>query len=494
VQRCHLSRPTGATLIALMAMTVSCRDGGDLTDPAPQSARAAATGPTVTSVVPDSAPRGVTLDVSVRGSGFDPGSAVRLEREGVPAAGITTNGTTYLTSRRLSANITIAADADVGAYDVAVTTSGGRKGVGIESFAVTYVIDELGVIGGTWSRAHAINDQGEVVGTSCTDECLATAFYWSQEGGQVDLGGLAGYSRSAAYAINTRGQVFGEVSCPVSDPGCAPDVPRRRVRWEKVGGAWTIAPIDGCSVVTPVGDANGKLPINERDECVAHTASGLVLQTLSGTGVANTEVIPSPFTGSFRPQAYALNNVSMVAGSAIKTVGTVSQGMPVVWYRDGRGGWTALVLPLAAGDLRGFVTDIGDPDGAGLVRATGVTEGGYSTADYVGHGVRWTLRSTGAGGWEIASTEVLPTGGDKGRLRGWGMATSVAGDVVGHVGAAVSEGKPVKWLAGGGVEELPALKGGATGRAVDINAQGWIVGAVWDNGSRCDRAAIWRQQ
>jgi hypothetical protein len=74
------------------------------------------------------------------------------------------------------------------------------------------------------------------------------------------------------------------------------------------------------------------------------------------------------------------------------------------------------------------------------------------------------------------------------------MATSVAGDVVGHVGAAVSEGKPVKWLAGGGVEELPALKGGATGRAVDINAQGWIVGAVWDNGSRCDRAAIWRQQ
>lgn len=489
---CHPLRSTCATLIALMAMTVSCRDGGDLTAPPPQGARAA-TDPTVTSVVPDSAPRGVTLDVIVRGSGFDPGSAVQLEREGVPAVGITTNSTTFLASRRLSANITIAADADVGAYDVAVTTSGGRKGVGIETFAVTYVIDELGVIGGTWSRAHAINDQGEVVGTSCTNDCLATAFYWSQEGGQVDLGGLAGYTRSAAYAINTRGQIFGEVWCPTSDPGCAPDVAHRRVRWEKVGGAWTIAPIDGCSVVTPLGDASEKFPINERDECVVRTATGLVLQTLAGTGVASVEAIPSPFPGSSPPEGYGLNNVSMVAGWAVETVGTVSKRMPVVWYRDGAGGWTHLLLPLAPGDLRGFVTDIGDPDGADLVRATGVTEGGSGTRDDVGHAVRWTLRGDGAGGWEIASTEVLPAGRN-GSFKGWGLATSVAGDVVGHVGAFAANGTPVKWLAGGGVEELPALKPGAPGRAVDINGQGWIVGAVWDGGSRCDRAAIWRQQ
>jgi probable HAF family extracellular repeat protein len=493
VRLCHLLHSTCATLIALIAMTVSCRDGDDLTAPPPQTARAA-TDPTVTSVVPDSAPRGVTLDVTVRGSGFDPGSAVRLEREGVPAAGITTNSTTYLTSRRLSANITIAADADVGAYDVAVTTSGGRKGVGIETFAVTYVIDELGVIGGTWSRAHAINDLGEVVGTSCTNDCLATAFYWSQEDGQADLGGLTGYSRSAAYAINTRGQVFGEVWCPISDPGCAPGVGRRRVRWEKVGGAWTIAPLDGCSVVFPMAEASEKFPINERDECLVRTDAGLVLQTLSGTAVASVEAIPSPFPGSSRPEGFGLNNVSMVAGWASETVGTAGERKPVVWYRDGVGGWTHLLLPLLPGDLRGFATDIGDPDGAGLVRATGVTEGGSSTADYVGHAVRWTLRGDGAGGWEIASTEVLPTGGRSGRVQSWSLATSVAGDVVGHVGAFAANGTPAKWPAGGGVEELPALKGGAPGRAVDINGEGWVVGAVWDAGSRCDRAAIWRQQ
>jgi probable HAF family extracellular repeat protein len=484
-------RRAGAALIALAAMTVSCRDGDDLTAPPPQAAPAAVGDPTVTSVVPDSAARGATLDVSVRGSGFDPGSAVTLEREGAPTAGIITNSTTFVTPRRLIANISIAADAEVGAYDVAVTTSGGRKGVGIETFAVTYVIDELGIIGGTWSRAHAINEFGEVAGTSCTSDCLATAFYWSPESGQVNLGGLSGYSRSAAYAINSRGQVFGEVECPERDAGCGAGVTSRRVRWVKVNGTWTIAVIDGCSVESPLSEGSEKLLINERDECVARSAAGLLLQTLSGTGVASAEPIPSPFAGGSPPQAYALNNESMVAGSAIETVGTVSERKPVAWYRDGAGGWTALLLPLPAGDVRGAVTDIGDPDGAGLVRATGFTEGGYSNRDYVGHALRWTLRSDGAGGWEIASTEVLPAGGT--RVRGWTRATNAAGDVVGNVGAFVADGGPVKWLAGGGVEELPALKGSALGRAVDINSQGWIVGAVWDKANRCDRAAIWRQ-
>jgi probable HAF family extracellular repeat protein len=489
---CRFMRPAGAALIALAAMTLSCRDGDDLTAPSPQAVPAAVGDPTVTSVVPDSAARGVTLDVSVRGSGFDAGSAVTLEREGAPAAGITTNSTTFVTPRRLVANISIAADADVGAYDVAVTTSGGRKGVGIESFTVTYVIDELGVIGGTWSRAHAINDFGEVVGASCTSDCLATAFYWSPGGGQVNLGGLSGYSRSAAYAINSRGQVFGEVRCPMSDPGCGAGVTSRRVRWQKVNDIWTIAVIDGCSVVMPLSEGSEKFLINDHDECVARDAAGLLLQTLSGTGVASAEPIPSPFVGGLSPQAYGLNNASMVAGSATETVGTVSERKPVAWYRDGAGGWTALLLPLPAGDQRGAVTDIGDPDGAGLVRATGFTEGGTSNRNDVGHAVRWTLQSDGAGGWEIASTEVLPTGGN--RVRGWTRATNAGGDVVGNVGAFVADGRPVKWLADGGVEELPALKGSALGRAADINSQGWIVGAVWDKASRCDRAAIWRQQ
>jgi len=301
-----VTRAAGAALIALVTFTVSCREGDEPT--APPALAAPGTGdPTVSSVVPDSSLRGVTLDVTVRGSGFDQGSAVKLERQGVPAAGITTNATTFVTSRRLIANITIAAEADTGKYDVAVTTSGGRKGVGIELFTVAYVLDELGIIGGTWSRAHAINDLGEVVGASCTQDCLATAFYWSDGGGQEDLGGLQGYSRSEAYAINDRGQVFGVVKCLPSDPGCGGVSRTTLVRWERVGGTWTIAPMEGCSVVLPVAEGSEKFLINNNDECVGRSSNTLVVQTLSGTAVVSAEPLPSLFPGG-NASAYGISD------------------------------------------------------------------------------------------------------------------------------------------------------------------------------------------
>jgi hypothetical protein len=68
------------------------------------------------------------------------------------------------------------------------------------------------------------------------------------------------------------------------------------------------------------------------------------------------------------------------------------------------------------------------------------------------------------------------------------------GDAVGNLGAFFNTGDPVKWPAIGGTETLPTPSGGASGRASDINNQGWIVGAEFDNTNRCDRAAIWRQR
>ena len=240
-----LSRAGAAGLAALGVFTISCGDGMEPTAPM-ALARQPAGDPTVTSVVPDSSVVDVTLDITVNGTGFDQGSAVALERQGVPAGGITTNATTFVNSRRLIANITIAAEADTGSYDVAVTTTGGRKGVGIELFTVTYVLDELGVIGGTWSRATSVNDQGEVVGESCTQDCLGTAFYWTEAGGLEDLGTLPGYTRSAAYAINNRSQVFGAALCSDVDPGCGGETRQQRARWDRVGGSWVITALQGC--------------------------------------------------------------------------------------------------------------------------------------------------------------------------------------------------------------------------------------------------------
>ena len=94
--------------------------------------------PTVAAVDPDSATQDTTLDVLVLGSDFDEGSWAEWLIDGAPDPQnrVRTNTTTYVNSKRLVANITIDADAATEIYDVEVTTSKGRKGVGIELFRV----------------------------------------------------------------------------------------------------------------------------------------------------------------------------------------------------------------------------------------------------------------------------------------------------------------------------------------------------------------------
>jgi hypothetical protein len=74
-----------------------------------------------------------------------------------------------------------------------------------------------------------------------------------------------------------------------------------------------------------------------------------------------------------------------------------------------------------------------------------------------------------------------------------GEGVNDGGDAIGSSGPYFDSGDPVKWPVGG-IEVLPAPSGGASGPAMDINKQGWIVGAVFDNTNRCNRAAIWRQR
>ncbi len=93
-------------------------------------------GVSVTATVPDTATQDTTLDVVVSGSGFDQGSQAQWAIAGVPSSKVHTNSTRFVTSKKLIANITIALDADTGLYDVMVTASTGKKGIGSELFAV----------------------------------------------------------------------------------------------------------------------------------------------------------------------------------------------------------------------------------------------------------------------------------------------------------------------------------------------------------------------
>jgi hypothetical protein len=134
-------RPSAVLLgtAALLGLTVFGACERSPTQPSVMTVSAAKVvkDPTVESTDPASAEQDTTLDVEVSGSGFDNGSVVDFGREGEPTPGyIKTNHTRFVGPKKLIANITIADTALVAMYDVMVTTSRGKKGIGTEMFQV----------------------------------------------------------------------------------------------------------------------------------------------------------------------------------------------------------------------------------------------------------------------------------------------------------------------------------------------------------------------
>ncbi len=67
-------------------------------------------------------------------------------------------------------------------------------------------MQDLGTLGGDYSSAEAINEDGQVVGTARLANSTPHAFLW--DGAMQDLGALT-WDQSIAYDINDKGQVVG---------------------------------------------------------------------------------------------------------------------------------------------------------------------------------------------------------------------------------------------------------------------------------------------
>src|SRR5262245_30980931 len=492
MRACHFLRTpvAGAAVIALATFAVSCRGGDEPTAPRVQAAMGGIA-PTVTSVVPDSAKRGLNLDITVGGSGFDRGSVVGLERQGVPAAGITTNATTFITAGKLIANITIAANADTGKYDVAVTTTSGRKGVGIELLTVLYQLVDVGVIAGNCSVAVAINDLGQVVGTSCVEECHGTmdpppspahAFFWTESGGIEDLGTLPGYPRSAAYDINNLGQVLGDVHCILIDPGCPPTGSGEMVLWQKAGEQWTVTRLGVPFLL------QGNAEINNSGKFVA---AGSVYSLTGGSAVG--ELLPPLDPPPAVVVAYAINDAGVVAGESVANDES-GTSEALVWFRDQSGTWRILRLGALPGHNISFAQDIGEIDAVGRIRVVGSSGvagviHGRSRRPSGYHPVRWTLESDAAGGWRVAEREELQL--PRTIPNAQPSAVNTAGEVVGYYFNRQIVYRAAKWLTTGSLVTLPSLSV-QPARARDIDNTGRIVGSIWDDATNSERAAFWR--
>ncbi|HEY8852301.1 MAG TPA: hypothetical protein VIM36_08990, partial [Gemmatimonadaceae bacterium] len=129
------ARSQGRLLMVGLLALWACTDNAPPSAPLvtqPASAARNGGGPTVKSTTPDSGTVDSTMIVHVFGSGFDAGSRAQWALNGVPSSKVVTNSTQFVSSTELVANISIAPDATLASYDVMVTTSSGKGGIGTE--------------------------------------------------------------------------------------------------------------------------------------------------------------------------------------------------------------------------------------------------------------------------------------------------------------------------------------------------------------------------
>ena len=303
---------------------------------------------------------------------------------------------------------------------------------------------DLGTLGGRSSLATAVNERGQVIGYSFTADGSYHGFFWTAQGGMVDLGTLV-----EPAAVNERGQVVGRYATADGDS--------HAFLWTAQGGMVDLGTLGGSySYATAV---------NERGQVVGAS------QTADGSGhaflwTAQGGMVDLGTLGGSSSSAVAVNERGQVVGGSDTA--------------DGGGHaflWTA----------QGGMVDLGDL-GSRFSYATAVNErgqvvGNSDTADGSTHAFLWTAQ----GGMV-----------DLGTLGGrFSHATAVneRGQVVGGSTTSDDEdhGHAFSWTAQGGMVDLGTL-GGIKSSATAVNDRGQVVGGTENSDENAGRAFSWTAQ
>ncbi|HET6363062.1 MAG TPA: hypothetical protein VFH11_13560 [Gemmatimonadota bacterium] len=353
---------------------------------------------------------------------------------------VRTNSTTYVSSRELRANITIDADAPTDLYDVIVTTSKGKRGIGIEKFEVFITATPLGTLGGA-SFATAVNRHGEVAGWSEYRRLSGRphVFYWSALSGMEDLGeggvgdisdaadivgaqrsgsnflqavtwtrnGLGLWSmqvlpvppgyKSDAHAISPSGMyIAGSVGS--SSPYEAPAV------WTRSGGIWSISILPSSGSAVDVND----------DGLVLVSGSRAVAIFQSGIWTLHQLAVPPD-----APRGITVRTITRAGDVLGGTCCEQLEVRPLVWRRTSIGWSTAEEVPAI-------------PPGSAV---TGMNDAGYISGAYIDSRGEWRAFLCCSGGL----VDLGAPGGSTSIVHGIGPA----GHVVGQSG---SSGKAKAYL------------------------------------------------
>jgi hypothetical protein len=352
-------------LALLTALGLGCADPRP-TEPtaAPDFARGGGTGPTVTATSPSFGEQGTaSLDVQITGSGFDQGSQAAWDSGGAPYPRITVNSTKFVSSTQLLANISIAPNAAIQYYDVAVATSTGKKGIGTELFTVTLADSIPGA-----TDAFAVNDAGRVTGT----DAAGIYVYDIGTGVKQDIG-----FTGTVWTIDQAGVTLGGTDAATA-------ASNHPLIWTNAGGTWsqTTLPDLGQGGAVRGGTSDGS----------------------AGPGVA-TRLVGSVFR-------------VVTCKGGITCISTT----PAVWSRGTSGAWTLSTLPYPRRD--GFAKDINASGMAVGMEGTNCCLAMYWDADGALTTLPPLVAGAASAAWAINKAGTIIVGNSNAVAVAWTRATT----------------------------------------------------------------------
>lgn len=442
-------------------MLSACTDSAPPSGPSPSGIAMAVGGgggPRVKSTVPDSATIDTTLNVRVLGGGFDVGSRADWALKGVVTDKIVTNSTQFVSSSELLANITIARNAEIARYDVIVTTSTGKGGIGTELFLVTLKAIDLGTLGGTYARAYAINNNGQIVGVSSPVVGAERATYWERVGPTTwsirQLGAAPDESQSGAAGINDAGVIAGWTYNAGNDGD--------PVRWLSPVAAPENLWSDGREAggINFAGKILGTVPVAATAEYEA-TTHGFLWDNGVVTDLGDL--------GGRQSQAFRINSAGDIVGYSRRVPLPAGRTRAVVW----KAGVITELPMLPGGTHDAFARSIND---------AGVIVGHSPTAAGQTHAVRWVPSASEPSGYRIEDLGL-----------GYSVARAINsyGEIVGEYYKGGSW-HAFYWHPQRGKTDLPPLRPGTDAQALAINDAREVVGSGYprSNGTQL-HAIVW---